>query len=138
MELGPNLIALLLRLRKMDPDDLHGLLQAPAGAAEGFLPGNPAPEEARLPQGPPVDSSQRPPCSILEKFWPAHADPLRAHYGTLLPSFHRVYAGHEVTRFSELLTLSEGERPLLVVGVMRNYAPELVVLWGPSQHLDPP
>jgi hypothetical protein len=30
------------------------------------------------------------------------------------------------------------EHPILLVGIMRNNAPELVPLWGPAQHLDPP
>jgi hypothetical protein len=138
MELGPNLIALLLRLREMDPADLDGLLQAPVRAAERAPRLNPPPEAAGMPLGVIVEPSRAPPRTILEKFRAADADPLRLHYGAFLPPFDRVYPVHEATRFGEILTLSEAERPLLLVGVMRDNGPELVILWGPSQHLDPP
>jgi hypothetical protein len=57
---------------------------------------------------------------------------MRSHYGTYLPPLYkRVYPGSEVARFADLLTLSKAERPILLVGVMRNNARELIPLWGP-------
>jgi hypothetical protein len=61
------------------------------------------------------------------------------HYATFLPRYKRVFfPGSKEARFSNILTLSEAERPIMLVGVMRNNTPELVPLWGPARHLDPP
>jgi hypothetical protein len=76
--------------------------------------------------------------TLLEKFRLPESDPLLPHYGTYLPPFARVFPGSEEARFAEVLTLAEAERPVLVVGVMRNNTPELIPLWGASRHLDPP
>jgi hypothetical protein len=139
MELGPDLIVLLLRSREMDPADLDGLLQAPGQAAERAPCVSPPPEAAGMLLTVVVEPSRPPPPpTILEKFRAADADPLQLHYGAFLPPFDRVYPGHKATRLGEILNLSKAERPLLLVGVMRDNAPQLVVLWGPSQHLDPP
>jgi hypothetical protein len=79
-----------------------------------------------------------PPLTILEKFRPPIADPLMPHYGTLIPPFARVYLGNEADRLADVLSFTEEERPILVVGVMRDNTPELIPLWGPARHFDPP
>jgi hypothetical protein len=60
------------------------------------------------------------------------------HYGTLIPPFARVYLGNEADRLADVLSFTEEERPILVVGVMRDNTPELIPLWGPARHFDPP
>ncbi len=50
------------------------------------------------------------------------------HYSTFLPPFDRIHPGHEDACFMDILSLSEAERPILVVGVMRNNIPELILL----------
>jgi hypothetical protein len=137
MELGPDLIALLTRLQGLDPVVLDGLLGNPVGAAGDAPGGNPALAVPAPPIGARVVVSS-PPLTILEKFGPPAADPLLPHYGTLIPPFARVYPGNEAARLSDVLSFIEEERPILVVGVIRNNIPELTPLWGPTRHLDPP
>jgi hypothetical protein len=79
-----------------------------------------------------------PPRTILEKFRTTATDPLLPHYGFYLPPFELVFPGSEEECFADLLSLSEAEHPMFVVGVMRDNIPELVPLWGAAQHLDPP
>jgi hypothetical protein len=57
---------------------------------------------------------------------------------TTLPPYEWVFLGSEEARFSDILTLSEAERPIMLVGVMRDYTPGLVPLCGPARYLDPP
>jgi hypothetical protein len=137
MELGPDLIALLMRLQGLDPAVLDGLLGNPAGAACGAPVGHPASWAPVPPIGAHVVVSS-PPLTILEKFRSPAADPLMPHYGTLIPPFARVYLGNEADRLADVLSFTEEERPILVVGVMRDNTPELIPLWGPARHLDPP
>jgi hypothetical protein len=138
MELGPEVTALLLRLRDLDPTVLDGLLQGPTGAPRETPAGNAAPAGAALPARTRIEVSTALPRTILEKFGPPEADPLRSHYGSFLPPFGQVLSGTEEARFSDVLTLTEAERPIMLVGVMRDNSPELVPLWGPALHLDPP
>jgi hypothetical protein len=46
--------------------------------------------------------------------------------------------GEEEARFDNLLLLEEDERPILLVGMMRNNSPNLISLWGAAKHLDSP
>lgn len=78
------------------------------------------------------------PRTVLEKFGPPEADTLLPHYSAFLAPFGRVFPGSEESRFSDVLSFPEPERPFLVVGVMRNDVPELTPLWAPSLHSDPP
>jgi hypothetical protein len=137
MELGPDLIALLTRLQGLDPIVLDGLLGNPAGAAGDAPGGNLAPAVPVPPIGARVVVSL-PPLTILEKFGPPTADPLLPHYGTLIPPFARIYPGNQVDRLADVLSFTEEERPILVVGVIRDSIPKLTPLWGPTQHLDLP
>jgi hypothetical protein len=138
MELGPELIALLTRLQGLDPASLDDLLQD-ANGAPGAIPAVAvAPVVAPALPGIRIPLSNALPRSILEKFRVPEADPLLAHYATYLPAFNQVHPGSEEAQFADILTLAEAERPILVVGVMRNNVPELVPLWGPARHLDPP
>jgi hypothetical protein len=136
MELGPNLLALLMRLQGLDPTVLDGLLGSPNVAAGGAPVGIPAPSVSFLPPGAPVVRS--PPRTIREKFGPSALDPLLFHYDTLMPAFALVHPGGEDARLADVLSFSVEERPILVVGVMRNNVPELTPLWGPARHQDPP
>jgi hypothetical protein len=74
--------------------------------------------------------------SFVEKFRAPEAEPLLPHYATFLPPYEQVIPGSKEARFSDILTLSEAERPIMLVGVMRSNTPELVPLWGPARHLD--
>jgi hypothetical protein len=137
MELGPDVLALLTRLQGLDPTVLDGLLRdPPPGSARAPTGGDPAPLARSPPLGAPIDIFT-PPRTLLEKFGPSTADPLLAHYSVLLPPFEIVFPGQETSRYAELLSLPVVERPVILVGVMRNNAPELVPLWGVAQHLDP-
>jgi hypothetical protein len=137
MENGPDILALLARLQEMDPIALAGLLQNPAGAPAGDPAANPAHPAAGLPPAAPI-GVPTPPRTLLEKFTSPVSDPLLPHYATLLPPFNRVRTGNEEERFDDVLSFATEERPILLVGVMRDNVPELVPLWGPSRHLDPP
>jgi hypothetical protein len=137
MELGPDLIALLTRLQGLDPAVLDGLLGNLVGAAGGAPVGHPPPGAPVPPIGARVVVSS-PPLTILEKFRPPAADPLMPHYGALIPPFVPIYLGNEADRLADILSFTEKERPILVVGVMRDNTPELIPLWGPARPLDPP
>jgi hypothetical protein len=113
------------------------LLQNALGAPERIPPTNPAPMGAVAPLGAHFDPSIAPPLSLLEKTQSPGTDSFMLHYSTFLPPFNRVQPGHKAACFADILSLSEAERPLLVVGVMRNNVPELTPLWGAAQHLDP-
>jgi hypothetical protein len=137
MELGPNIPASVTRLQGMDPTALKALLRNPGGAPAEALAGNAPLPAADLPPRVPIDVPA-PPRTILEKFRTAATDPLLPHYGVYLPPFELVFPGSEEERFADLLSFSEAERPMFVVGVMQDNIPELVPLWGAAQHLDPP
>jgi hypothetical protein len=137
MELGPDLIALLTRLQGLDPSVLDGLLGSPAGSAGGGPGSGTAATAAVLPPRAHF-GVVTPPRSILEKFRTAEADTLLPHYGALMLPFECVYPGNEAARIADVLSFAEAERPVMVVGVMRDNVPELVPLWGPTRHLDPP
>jgi hypothetical protein len=128
MELGPDILALVTCLQEMDPIALEALLQNPVGAPAEALAGNAPLPAADLPPRVPIDIPVP----------PAATDPLLLHYSVYLPPFELVFPGSEEGRFANLLSLSEAERPMFVVGVMRNNIPGLVPLWGAAQHLDPP
>jgi hypothetical protein len=72
----------------------------------------------------------------LKKTQAPGTDTFILHYSTFLPPFNRVQLGHQADCFADILSLLEAERPLLVVGVMRNNVPELTPLWEAAQHLD--
>jgi hypothetical protein len=78
------------------------------------------------------------PCTILEKFRLPEPDPLLPHYAIYLPSFECIVLGDEEAHFMDILMLEEAEHPILLVSVMRNNLPEIISLWGPAKHLDPP
>jgi hypothetical protein len=137
MELGPDLVALLTRLRELDPTTLDGLLRTPNVAPDGTSSGTTAPVAAVVPPVVRFGVSTLP-RTLLEKFLAPSADKLLLHYGTHLPPFEHVFPPDDVSRFEDVLSFADDERPILVVGVMRNNAPELVPLWGSAQHLDPP
>jgi hypothetical protein len=137
MELGPDLVALLAQLREMEPNDLEVLLRNPAGATRAAPTFPPPLPMVAAPLVPPPGLPS-PPRTVLEKFGSPEADLLRPHYGTYLPPFERVFPGSDAARFADVISFSADERPILLVGVMRNNTPELIPLWGAAQHLDPP
>jgi hypothetical protein len=138
MELGPDLIVLLMHLRDLDPATLDRLLQYPARALARDPTVPPAPAAAVEPAGIRNAVSTLPSHSIVEKFRMPEADPLLPHYATFLPPYNQVFPGSEEAQFSDILTLAKAEYPIMLVGVMRNNTPKLVPLWGPARHLDPP
>jgi hypothetical protein len=111
MELGPNVLALLTRLRELDPTTIEGLLRNPSVAARASPAVNLALPVPVLPPGASVVNSSRP-HTLLEKCGPPAADLLMAHYGTYLPPFEQVFPTQEVARFAEVLSLSVAERHL--------------------------
>jgi hypothetical protein len=137
MELGPDILALVTRLQGMDPIALEALLRNPVGAPAEALAGNASLPAADLPPRVPI-GVLAPPRTIQEKFRTAATDPLLPHYGVYLPPFELVFRGSEEERFADLLSLSEADRPMFVVGVMQDNIPKLVPLWGAAQHLDQP
>ena len=91
MELGPDLIALLARLRGLDQATLDGLLQD-AGGAAGGPPVVPAPVPAAAavpPRVPPVIPTFLP-RSLFERYTDSSDDPLLAHYAALLPPYEQI------------------------------------------------
>jgi hypothetical protein len=126
MELGPGILALVTHLQGMDPIALKAFIRNPGGAPAEILAGIAPLPAADLPPRVPIDVPA-PPRTILEKIRTAATDPLLPHYGVYLSPFELVFPGSEEERFADLLSLSEAERPMFVVGVMRDNIPELAL-----------
>jgi hypothetical protein len=66
------------------------------------------------------------PCSLVRNFKALGVDILLPHYPTFLPPYERVFLGGEEAQLAEILTLAKAERPITLVGIMRNNSPR----WG--------